>query len=112
MTWRPMILVPLACMVAITPSHATGPFVFLYDNTLHRWDMSNGTVHAAFQLSNSGQFGLIEADNRSGGSVWGTPTLTPSSPISFTLGSAVYNGATAFQLISQQVLSPNATTQR
>ena len=109
--WRPILLVPLACTLAITPSHASGPFLFSYDTTQHRWDLSNGTVHAAFQLSSSGQIGLIEADNLSG-NVWSAPALAPSSPISFTFGSTVYSAATSFQLISQHVESPNASTQR
>ncbi len=73
--------------------------------------MSNGIVHAAFDIDSSGKFGLVQFDD-TGSNVWSAPSLMTSSPISIQFGSTTYDATTAFQLVNQYVENPNATTQR
>ena len=112
----PLITIVLACILSIRlavpqRAHANPPFAYSYDPEQKRWDMSNGVVHAAFDLDGSGHFSLIQFDD-TGSNVWSAPPLVPSSPISLQFGPTAYGAATAFRLVNQYVDNPNPATQR
>jgi alpha-galactosidase len=113
--WTLVSIVPVWVLMTrlTTPQavQANARFVFKYNPAQNRWDMSNGMVHAAFDIDGNGKFGLVQFDDM-GNNVWSSPSLTASSPISIQFGSTTYDATTAFQLVDQYVENPNATTQR
>src|SRR5579863_990087 len=113
--WAFILIVPawvvLLRLTAPRPARANSAFSFLYNFNQNRWDMSNGIVHAAFQIDSNGKFGLIQFDDM-GGNAWSAPSLVTSSPISIQFGSKVYDGTTAFGLVNHYIQNPNPTTQR
>src|SRR5579863_9161682 len=76
--WTLVLIVPgLVLMTRLTTpqdARANTPFSFTYNPTQNRWDMSNGIVHAAFDIDGSGKFGLVQFDDM-GSNVWNPPSL-------------------------------------
>lgn len=87
-------------------------FSFIFDPNQLRWDLSNGVIHAAFQIDPAGRFGLVEIDHLKNGVVWKAPAGQISSPIRLKMGANTYDNSTFFRLLNQHVESPDANTQR
>src|SRR5215831_4498593 len=87
-------------------------FSFSFDPNQLRWDLSNGVVHAAFQIDAAGRFGLGQIDNLQNGVVWKAPANSVSSPIRAKLGSNTYDASSFFKLLGQHVENPDASSAR
>jgi hypothetical protein len=91
---------------------ARADFNFSYDSDAQRWDLSNGVIHAAFQLGSDGTFQIKGLDSIATGTSWVPADSHPASPIHFRLGSTNYDAHTAFKLVKQYVEKPNPSVQR
>lgn len=106
------ILAVVCLAVCSWPSRSEGPFAFRYSDADRRWDLSNGILHAAFQLTPEQNFSLAQLERLDTGTSFKAPAGVPSSPISFRMGGVTYDASTAFSLVSQSVETPDAKTQR
>src|ERR1700683_1672770 len=95
--WALVLIVPTSVlMTRLTRPHAAQAntlFSFTYNPAQNHWDMSNGIVHAAFDIDGNGKFGLVQFDD-TGSNVWRAPSLINSSPISIQFGSTTYDATT------------------
>src|SRR5258706_9232220 len=85
---------------------------FTYDSSAHRWDLSNGVVHAAFALDSDGTFQFKGLDSLTNGKSWIPAEGHPSSPIRVRLGATTYDANTHFKLLKQYVEKPAPTLYR
>jgi alpha-galactosidase len=93
------------CFVAFA---ASGPFQFSFDQKQSQWSLSNGVIHAEFQLTPHGIFQVNEINHLQNGVSWKAAPQDASSPISINLDGTVYDSKTHFKLISQRVVTPSA----
>ena len=85
---------------------------FAFDANQLRWDLSNGVIHAVFQMDSAGRFGLAEIDHLQSGVTWRAPQEQTTSPIRVKLGENTYDSSTVFRLLGHHVESPDANTSR
>jgi hypothetical protein len=86
---------------------AYGELNFTYDSNTHRWDLSNGVIHAVFALDSDGTFQFKGLDSRVTGKSWLPAEGRPSSPIRVRFGSTTYDANTHFKLLKQYVEKPS-----
>jgi alpha-galactosidase len=98
-----------ACLsLALSLSAASAAtFDFKFNAKQKTWNLSNGVIHAALQLSADGLLQFTELDQLPDGVHWSAPANQASSPISFTLDGTVYDSHTPFKLISQHAPAPS-----
>ena len=75
------------------------PFDYSFDSALNRWTLSNGVAAATFELTQTGQFRMIQAGLA--GQAWQAPAGGMSSPIRFALDGRVFDSSTQYVLIEQ-----------
>ena len=100
----------LATCVVLAPVCAQPSSTF--DEGSNRWDLSNGILHATFQISADGKFTLRQIDDLDGGHQWTVPLGMASSPVRIQLGAFTYDANTTFQLVEQHTESPTPSTTR
>jgi alpha-galactosidase len=91
---------------------AYGELNFTYDSNTHRWDLSNGVIHAVFALDSDGTFQFKGLDSRVTGKSWLPAEGRPSSPIRVRFGSTTYDANTHFKLLKQYVEKPSPNLYR
>lgn len=104
----------LVCLavLAVAGAAQNAGFHFDFNSDQLRWDLSNGVVHASFQMDAAGHFGLGEIDHLQSGVTWRAPDAAGSSPIRVRLGSTLYDANTSFKLIAQYAEASDANTSR
>jgi alpha-galactosidase len=106
MKMRKIGLAVLAACWSISAARAA-TFDFKFNAKQQSWNLSNGVIHVALQLSPDGLLQFTELDQLPNGVRWNAPTNQASSPISFTLDGKAYDSHTPFKLISQHAPPPS-----
>src|SRR5258706_2692958 len=91
---------------------AGADFNFTYDADAHRWDLSNGVIHAGFALGSDGTFQLKALDSLATGQSWLPAEGPPSSPIHVRFGATTYDANTHFSLVKQYIENPSPSLYR
>lgn len=110
MRMRTLIFGVLAALFASAPARAE--FTFSFDSDTQRWDLSNGVIHAVFQLGPDGKFQFQQIDDLRNGGVWKASDTQPSSPIHVRFDSTTYDAITPFRMVNQHVETPDANAAR
>jgi alpha-galactosidase len=93
-------------------SAANSTFNFSFNQQSRTWDLSNGVVHGAFQMTADGRFQLSEMDHLASGVKWQAAAGQPSSPVRVRVGGVTYDGTTQYKLISQRTQQIDSKTER
>ncbi len=98
------------CGFAFADAASAPDFHFVFDPNQLRWDLTNGVIHAAFQINPASRFELVQIDHVENGVTW--KSTASSSPIHLKLGRNSYDANTLYRLTGQHAESPDAKTMR
>src|SRR3974377_524577 len=100
------------CLLAVLTTPAWCGFSFRYTPDARRWNLSNGTIHAGFEMTADGKFGLSELEDLESGQAGQGSEGVPSSPIKLQINGVSYDSNSSFQLVRQFLQVPNSSTER
>jgi alpha-galactosidase len=106
---RKAILVVAASLSATAGYGAQASF----DPQSNIWSLTNGSLKATFQLTDSGNFLVNEVSDASAGAYWRPLSNRPSSPVILTAGSEVFDAQRQYTLLNQwtKTITPSGVQQ-
>jgi Alpha-galactosidase len=95
----------LCLCVLVAPLWADSAFQFRFDPDTTQWQLSNGVVETAFQLTPAGTFQFQYLKGLTGQGTWNAAELRQTSLVRATVGDNVYTSRTRYSFVKQSVQS-------